>query len=80
MPALGVVPERDVKPTPTTQPYRKGPRQPGQALDAMLRGRDASGYNPQDIQRASMLVAAGKRRAGRSPRSPRQPRGDRPPR
>jgi hypothetical protein len=48
------------------QPYRKGPRQPGFALDAMLKGRTASGFNPKDIERnVQRLVRAGKRGSGR---------------
>lgn len=34
-----------------SQPYRKGPRMPGAALSAMLRGKPASLPNPQDAKR-----------------------------
>jgi hypothetical protein len=45
------------------QPYRRGPRQPGFALDAMLKGRTSSGFNPKDIERnVQRLVRAGQAR------------------
>lgn len=37
--------------TRRTQPYRRGPRQPGLALSAMLRGATLHSYNPMDVQR-----------------------------
>jgi hypothetical protein len=56
------------------QPYRKGPRQPGFALDAMLKGRTASGFNPKDIERnVQRLVAAGKRKRPDRPARPDRP-------
>lgn len=62
----------------TTQPYRKGPRVPGQALSNMLRGRTTGGFNPQDIYRASARI---KRAAGSGrQRPPRPQRPARPPR
>lgn len=64
-----------VKPTRLTQPYRRGARQPGPALNAMLKGRTSAGYNPMDAKRnVQSLVAAGKRRPKRAPRVPRPPR------
>lgn len=42
-----------MKPTRATQPYRKGARQPGSALAAMLRGRTLYGQNPADVRRVS---------------------------
>jgi len=42
----------------------------------MLRGRTSSGWNPKDIERAAMLVKAGKSRQ----RPTRPPRVQRPPR
>lgn len=64
----------------TTQPYRRGARLPSDALRAMLKGRTATGYNPQDLKRAAMLTAAAKkrRRGARRPlpkRRPLPPRG-----
>jgi cobalamin biosynthesis protein CobD/CbiB len=43
--------------TRRSQPFRQGPRVPGVALDAMKRGRSASGSNPQDAVRAFMSAA-----------------------
>jgi hypothetical protein len=65
-----------VKPTRSTQPYRSGPRQPGAALTAMLKGRTAGGQNPADTTRAAALIAAGKRtkRPARPVRPQRPPR------
>lgn len=64
-----------MKPTRATQPYRRGARAPSAALNAMLRGRTLTGFNPADVQRAAFLVAAGTRkRTKRAPRSPRPPR------
>jgi hypothetical protein len=59
-----------------SQPYRRGAREPGAALDAMLRGRDAYGGNPMDLQRnVQTLLRAGRARAKRrQPRPPRQSR------
>jgi hypothetical protein len=47
--------------TRRSQPFRQGPRVPGVALDAMKRGRSASGSNPQDAVRAFMSAAHGRR-------------------
>lgn len=69
-----------MQPTRRTQPYRQGPRQPGAALDAMLRGSGVAGWNPIDTHRAGFLIAAGKRREGRPGRPPRPPRAARTPR
>ena len=67
-----------MKPTRKTQPYRQGPRSPGQALNAMTRGRTAGGMNPADVKRAGFLIAAGKQaqsgRVARPKRAPRPPR------
>ena len=65
-----------MKPTRTTQPYRKGARHPGAALTAMLRGRTMGGWNPKDTERAQFLVRAG----GRRKRPARPQRPARPPR
>jgi hypothetical protein len=65
--------------TRRSQPYRQGPRVPGVALDAMKRGRSASGSNPQDAVRAFMS-AAKKRTSKRPDRPPRPERPPRPPR
>lgn len=44
-----------MRPTRRTQPYRRNTgRQPGLALMAMKRGRDAFGRNPADVKRATM--------------------------
>lgn len=41
-----------------TQPYRRNTGRPkGPALDAMLRGRDAAGRNPMDVQRKAQRAA-----------------------
>jgi len=62
-----------------TQPYRKGPRQPGQALTAMLKGRTASGFNPKDIERnVQKLTRAGASQKNRPERSARPDRPARP--
>jgi hypothetical protein len=59
------------------QPYRKGPREPGPALTAMLKGRTSSGFNPKDIERnVQRLVRAGQAR--KRPERPSRP--ERPPR
>lgn len=60
----------------STQPYRKGPRQPGQALDAMLAGRAKGQLNSADIARGASLMATARKvlkrpRRGRVPRKPR---------
>lgn len=59
------------------QPYRRGARQPGAALTAMLKGTGARGLNPIDAKRAGYLIAAGKRRKRptRPARPARPPRG-----
>jgi hypothetical protein len=69
-----------VKSTRATQPYRQGPRMPGAALNAMLKGHTAGGYNPADAKRAGYLIAAGKKMAGRPSRKPRTQRSARTPR
>lgn len=58
----------------TTQPYRKGSaiRNPGPALQAMLRGRSLHGTNPADQRRALMLKKA--KRKTRPSRPARPPR------
>lgn len=66
-------------PTRRTQPFRaSGSRRPSPALDAMRRGGMlATGWNPQDLQRAAtaMLNALGTSRRPRRPqRPPRPPR------
>jgi hypothetical protein len=62
-----------MKPTRLTQPYRKGPRVPGQALTAMLKGRAANGTNPADVKRAGYLMAAGRRKRPARPARPARP-------
>jgi hypothetical protein len=57
------------------QPYRKGPRQPGAALSAMLRGRSAGLANPQDVKRRTMKQQG--LRAGLQQRAAAQGRGKR---
>lgn len=47
------------------QPYRKGPRMPGAALSAMLRGRPAYLPNPQDTRRRAIKHRGMKRRRAR---------------
>jgi hypothetical protein len=50
---------------------------PGQALNAMLKGRTASGYNPKDLERNVQKLVS----AGRSRKRPERPtRPERPPR
>lgn len=39
------------------QPYRQGPREPSQALVAMLLGKPWFMPNPQDIARQTQLLA-----------------------
>jgi hypothetical protein len=65
--------------TRRSQPFRQGARVPGAALDAMKRGRSASGSNPQDTVRA-FLTAAKKRGQKRPDRPARPERPPRPPR
>jgi len=63
------------------QPYRKGPRQPGMALNAMLKGRTSSGFNPKDIERnVQRLQRSGAQQRARPPRPDRPVRPTRPPR
>lgn len=40
-----------MKPSRSTQPYRKGPRHPGSPLAAMLAGHATGARNPQDSKR-----------------------------
>lgn len=40
------------------QPYKGKAVMPGPALEAMKRGRTASGLNPMDVRRASQGLAA----------------------
>jgi hypothetical protein len=61
-----------------TQPYRKGNRTPTMALTAMLRGRTAGGWNPQDITRMAQKLSNAS--PARSQRPARPPRPQRPPR
>jgi hypothetical protein len=59
------------------QPFRKGARQPGPALDAMRRGRSASGMNSADITRAvqrMMRISKAKSRPDRPARPDRPKR------
>lgn len=51
-----------------TQPYRRGARHPGMPLQAMLMGKPFFMPNPQDVARATALLAAANRRR----RNPRQ--------
>lgn len=70
-----------MKPTRSTQPYRQGAREPGPALDAMLRGRDSQGHNPKDLERAMVREQGTQERtAGRELRKPREARKPRTPR
>lgn len=69
-----------MKPTRATQPYRKGPRTPGLALTAMLRGRTVGGMNPADTKRAAAAMPKWWDNARRAPRKPRPQRPVRPPR
>lgn len=64
------------------QPFRRGSdlRTPGAALDAMLKGRSATGWNPKDIERAAELKRASSRASVRVPRATRPPRAPRAPR
>lgn len=62
-----------MRPTRATQPYRKGPRQPGAALTAMLRGRTAGGHNPADVSRVAMLMRAKGKTKRRRPQRPERP-------
>ena len=43
-------------PTRTTQPYRRGPRQQGAALSAMLAGKPMYLPNPADTQRQTAMM------------------------
>lgn len=61
--------------TRMTQPFRKGARQPSPALEAMTRGRDFQGGNPQDAQRRVQMLTGG---AGRPKRPARPVRPQRP--
>lgn len=52
-----------VLPTRRTQPHRKHTgREPGAALDAMLRGRQQGVQNPADYQRMLRMILANLRR------------------
>lgn len=64
--------------TRKTQPYRKGARVPGAALSAMLKGRTAGGYNPQDSQRQAVKLLTRSRKKKTVDRPDRPPRPDRP--
>ena len=57
------------------QPFRKGARQPGPALDAMRRGRTASGLNPADVTRATQML---RKLSAQKSRPDRPARPDRP--
>jgi hypothetical protein len=48
-----------------TQPYRKGPRMPGAALSAMLRGSPRYLPNPQTAKRRVQRISRAKRRRPR---------------
>lgn len=43
------------------QPYRKGPRMPGAALSAMLRGRASYAPHPHAMKRHAQKLAAARR-------------------
>lgn len=45
-----------MKATRKTQPYRKGAREPGTALDMILAGRSPTVGNPADQRRQLMLI------------------------
>jgi len=54
---------------------------PGMALNAMLKGRTSSGFNPKDIERNVQVMQRAKQASRkRPPRPERPPRPDRPPR
>jgi hypothetical protein len=44
------------------QPYKRGARQPGAALSAMLRGKPTYLPNPQDVKRKAQRQARSRRR------------------
>ena len=46
-------------PTRRAQPYRQGAREPGAALQAMLRGTTANGVNPASFDNQRRQMAAG---------------------
>jgi hypothetical protein len=62
------------------QPYRKGSplRQPGAALNAMLKGRTAAGFNPKDLERNMQTLQRAAKAPKRPARPARPPRPDRP--
>jgi hypothetical protein len=60
------------------QPYRKGAREPSEALNAMLKGRSAQGTNSADITRATQRLM--RLSSTSKPRPDRPARPDRPPR
>lgn len=63
-----------MKPTRSTQPYRRGARSPGAALTAMLKGRTSAGWNPIDAQRdAQNVKALTTRRRPQRPARPKRP-------
>lgn len=65
-----------MKPSRTTQPYRRGARIGGPVLSSMLKGATASGSNPADVQRglARMARARTGRRTTRARPLPKLPR------
>jgi|tagenome__1003787_1003787.scaffolds.fasta_scaffold8029990_1 hypothetical protein len=65
---------RRVQSSRLTQPYRKGARNPGPALTAMLRGRDFQGGNPQDLVRNVQTLMRARKAAERGPRPARPAR------
>ena len=60
------------------QPFSKGAREPGPALDAMLRGTDFAGFNPQDLKRQMQKGQGEQSTSGRPARPARPARPKRP--
>lgn len=62
------------------QPYRTGSplRKPGAALDAMLKGRTAAGFNPKDLERNAQMIQRVAKAPKRPPRPARPARPQRP--
>lgn len=48
-----------MQPTRASQPYRRGAREPGLALQMMLQGRPGFQPNPMDLERETMKRARG---------------------
>lgn len=48
-----------MQPTRRSQPYRRGPREPGLALQMMLAGKPGFQPNPMDLERETMMRRRG---------------------